>query len=330
MFPSIDDPLLPRRVADGEIIEPEFYLPIIPTVLINGCQAGIGTGWSCSIPLYNPRDLVQQCRAWIHGGPEVLTDITPWYRNFKGTITKVGTKFITKGLIKRQGSKVTVTELPIGLWTDKFKEFLEDLLEQKMIKGMKNYSTPQKVRFEITECPNGVRCTIENLKMTTSLSTSNMVLFIGSGKLRKFNDVTEIIDLFCRFRKKLYEKRKGYLVEHYKKLLSLASNKYKFLVSVMDDELVISRRSESDIVTNLIELNFDKLAVNSKRPSFEYLLSMDMRSFTQEKLEKLRNEIGKHEASLAQTESQTVESFWEQDLAKFEKGYDAWEEKMKT
>jgi len=34
-------------------------MPIVPSVLVNGAE-GIGTGWSTSIPNYNPRDLVRE------------------------------------------------------------------------------------------------------------------------------------------------------------------------------------------------------------------------------------------------------------------------------
>jgi len=46
---------------EGQSIEPEYYLPILPMVLVNGAE-GIGTGWSTSIPQFNPREIVENMR----------------------------------------------------------------------------------------------------------------------------------------------------------------------------------------------------------------------------------------------------------------------------
>lgn len=332
LFPPADDALLPRKEDDGDLVEPEFYLPVIPTALVNGCQAGIGTGWSCSLPLYNPLDLVRACHNWMQGGKDDVTEPTPWYRNFKGTIKKISkNKFITSGLLKQEKGKVIINELPVGLWTDKFKEFLEDLQEKKMIKSMKNNCTPQKVYFEIVECPNGMKCTLENLKLTTSLSTANMVMFIGGSKLRKFDTVTEIIDLFCKFRFKLYQKRKKHIIASITRLLNIATNRYAFLQAVMDNKLTISRRREEAIVQDMEKIGLDKMTSKKNvKPNYEYLLSMDMRSFTEEKLAKLQEEIGKHEALLDLTNKTSPEDMWKQDLNTFEAEYRKWEEKMRT
>jgi DNA topoisomerase-2 len=46
VFHSSDDPLLNNLKEDNDTIEPEYYVPIIPLILINGAE-GIGTG-ACS------------------------------------------------------------------------------------------------------------------------------------------------------------------------------------------------------------------------------------------------------------------------------------------
>ena len=99
-------------------------------ILVNGCKAGIGTGWSTSIPCYNPKDIINLVRNWIKGNS--LCDITPYYKGFTGNITKVNeNKFETVGKINIDGNNVKVTELHVMMWTDKYKEFCEGLLEIK-------------------------------------------------------------------------------------------------------------------------------------------------------------------------------------------------------
>jgi len=65
------------------MIEPNYFLPVIPMVLINGCD-GVGTGWSTSIPKYDPLKVIRNVRLALEG--DVLEEMTPWYRNFKGHI----------------------------------------------------------------------------------------------------------------------------------------------------------------------------------------------------------------------------------------------------
>ena len=138
IFPKEDDELLKRIEDDGDIVEPHYYLPIIPMVLVNGCNAGIGTGWSCSIPQYNPIDLIDSIQKWLNG--DELPELSPWYRGFNGVIQKVNKKkFMTMGKFSQDKNKYVIEELPINMWTDKYKEFLENLMEKKKIKTLKNY-----------------------------------------------------------------------------------------------------------------------------------------------------------------------------------------------
>ena len=62
------------------------YIPLLPMVLVNGAE-GIGTGWSTSIPNYNPRDIVANLRRLLAGEP--LEPMHPWYKGFKGAIVHV-------------------------------------------------------------------------------------------------------------------------------------------------------------------------------------------------------------------------------------------------
>jgi DNA topoisomerase-2 len=156
-------------------------------ILINGAS-GIGSGWSSSVPCYNPLDIINCVKIWIESNGKIiiekedtslslLPEIKPWYRGFEGTIENDGSKFISYGVIKKDKNKVEVSELPIGMWTDKFKETCEEWIIEKQIKNMKNNSTPKKVKFIITESDDGFNCTLANMKLYTYLHISNMVLF---------------------------------------------------------------------------------------------------------------------------------------------------------
>lgn len=84
--PVLDDPILEYLYDDNQRIEPEYYIPVLPMVLVNGAE-GIGTGWSTKIPNYNPRDIIANLRKMIAGGePDTLK---PWFKNFRGSIDQV-------------------------------------------------------------------------------------------------------------------------------------------------------------------------------------------------------------------------------------------------
>lgn len=127
IFHPLDDPLLDYQYDDNQKIEPSFYVPIIPMVLINGAD-GIGTGWSTKIANHNPRALIRSIRAMIRGDqPERLQ---PWYKNFTGTVEAVGdTRFFTNGNVAiLDDNRIEITELPIATWTQPYKENVLEVL----------------------------------------------------------------------------------------------------------------------------------------------------------------------------------------------------------
>ena len=326
IFPEVDDTLLTYNVEDGETIEPKHFTPIIPMILVNGCVAGIGTGWSCQVPLYNPKDIVNCCLAWLDNGNEGVTDIHPWYRGFTGTITeKSPGKYETRGRVERvKPNVVEVQELPVNMWTDKFKDYAEDLRESKMIKGLKNYSTPKDVKFQIKECSNGMVCSEDNLKLRSSLSTTNIVLFSPEGKLKKYESAKEVIQAFCPVRLDLYVKRKQAILDSLNHKLLSSKGRYRFLKEVMDNKLKIYRVPEPEIITELTKRKYPTVTHATKGPCYEYLLSMDMRSFTQEKLNKLEKDILDIEASLKKTQAVSPKTMWKKELRNFIAKYDKW------
>ena len=124
LFNKDDIPLLKRNVDDGELIEPVFYLPTIPIILVNG-TVGIGTGWSTNIPQFNPLDIVANIRRLMNG--EELVNMNPWYRGFTGNIIRLSpNKWLTKGVYRIiSNNTLEISELPIGYWTSDFKELLD-------------------------------------------------------------------------------------------------------------------------------------------------------------------------------------------------------------
>ena len=124
LFNKDDIPLLKRNEDDGELIEPVFYMPVVPIILVNG-TVGIGTGWSTNIPQFNPLDIVNNIRHLMKG--EELVSMNPWYRGFTGSIVRISpNKWLSKGVYKiLNNNTLEISELPIGYWTSDFKELLD-------------------------------------------------------------------------------------------------------------------------------------------------------------------------------------------------------------
>jgi DNA topoisomerase-2 len=313
-----DDILLNHVVDDGDEIEPYFYMPIIPMILVNGCS-GIGTGWSCNVPSFNPMDLIKCIKIWLKNKDEPLPELIPWYRDFHGTIEKSEeNKFITTGICKKIKNKCTVSELPIGLWTDKFKETSEDWLSEKKIKNLQNFSTPQKVNFVLTELEDGMNLSIKTLKLTTTLHTSNMVLFNEKFQLKKYT-VHEIIKDFCSLRYEYYTKRKSFILNSLERQLKIVDNKVKFLTKIMEGSLKIMNVDEEIVLSEMINLGFDKVD-----DSFDYLLKMQIKSFTMNKVNSLKSELSDIKLTIENLEKQTESDLWLEDIRQFIIEYDKW------
>lgn len=337
IFREEDDVLLDYVVDDGDVVEPKFYIPIIPMILVNGAN-GIGSGWSSSVPSYNPLEIIECIKIWLDNDGEIiitdpdngdemslLPEMVPYYRDFEGKIEDVsGNKFVTYGSLKKEKNKVYVTELPIGMWTDKFKEMCEDWLIEKKIKGFQNYSTPKKVNFTITESEDGYNCNLTNLKMYTYLHTSNMVLFNEKDQLKKYT-IEQIIEDFCIVRYDFYKKRKKYIVNNLEKELVYLGNKARFISEIITKKLNIMNVEEERVINELEKRGYNKsVDDDGEEGGYNYLLKMQIRTFTAEKVNQIKKDILSLQTKLANAKRLSEKQMWLNDLDEFAKEYSKW------
>lgn len=337
IFRSEDDPLLTPVNDDGDLVQPEHYMPIIPMILVNGCTAGIGTGWSCTIPCFNPLDIIASIRVWLDNDGEVmlkepetgeicclLPELVPWYRAFKGEITASGdSRFKTEGILTRGSKRNTaeITELPIGMWTNKFKESCEDLVMKKNLKSIKNYSSTQDVHFILTESPDGIKCNKDNMKLHTYLYTSNMVLFNEKDQLKKFETPQEIIDNFCVVRLEYYIKRKKHQIKALEQRLRVLGNKERFITEVIKKTIPVMEQDEHDTIAQLEKRKYDK---DPQDETYNYLLRLPIRTFTIDKVKELKRDISGIEKDISTLQKTKVEKIWLRELKELEKEYGKW------
>lgn len=321
IFRPEDDMILQHLEDEGEKIEPTYYLPIIPMVLINGVSA-IATGWSCNIPNFNPFVIIQYIKKWLTNNTlEEDSEFIPWYRKFNGTIEKAkSNQFITRGLVENKNGTVSVKELPVGMSTEKFKDFLDDLRVEKKIKNYSNHSTDELVHFEIKENEE-FKCTIETLKLTSTLSINNMVLFDHQRKIHKYQSVLEIFTSFCSVRLEAYVKRKTMLLEELVMELKILENKALFLKEVIQKELDLNVDDEI-LYKNMKKRKFFEISSSESESigNFGYLLQMNIRSFTSSKQESLHQEIRKVKERIDEITKISPREMWLQELEELEIG----------
>jgi DNA topoisomerase-2 len=216
IFSPLDEPLLTFNTDDEKTIEPEIYVPVIPLILVNGAD-GIGTGWSSSIPNYNPEDIVSNLRRMLRD--EEMVPMTPWFRGWAGEVKQTAPdRYKFSGIIKQvSDTEVEITELPVRVWTQDFKDKLEEIIKAEkipsFIKDYVDYNTHVKVHFIVQMEAKHMQIAIEDgleekFKLSKSIATSNLVAFDPEGRIHKYASVEDIMKEFYQIRLRFYQKRK--------------------------------------------------------------------------------------------------------------------------
>ncbi|KAI1292341.1 DNA topoisomerase 2-beta [Halotydeus destructor] len=353
LFPQLDDALLNHLYDDNLKIEPEYYVPIIPMVLVNGAE-GIGTGWSTKIPNYSPRELAENLRRMIRG--DEPRTMKPWFKGFRGEIDQVeAQRYVVNGEVAElEPNKIEITELPVRIWTQNYKEtVIEPLLNgsekiPSFISDYKEYHTDATIRFVITLPEANLRKAEaqgihKTFKVQTTFTTSSMVLFDHNGCLKKYDNVDEILKEFYHVRLEFYRKRKDYLEGMLEAEAGKLVNQARFISEKIDGKLKMENVKKREFVRMLIERGYDsdpvkawrtkqgkideeetsesadgeKAEVDASGYDFDYLFDMTMRSMLREKVEELLKKRDAKNAELNKLRSTSKEELWITDLDAF-------------
>jgi DNA topoisomerase-2 len=360
IFRKEDAGLLKHIDDDGDIVEPEYYLPVVPLLAING-SVGIGTGYSTDIPPHRPDDIVCLLRHRLEGSILTLADrpLDPWWFGFRGAIHRHDEQtWITKGLYEFDDTKktVTITELPAGTWTKDYKAFLDVLYEAEDkkskvakaeakkaetgsnrsskddvepcgLKGFDDLYNDVDVRFVLYFTEEGYEALQENrekfekqFKLTSSWKTTNMTCFDVDFNIVKYKTVGDILETFVEKRLPMYEARRIMMMENLEKQMRELDAKRRFLQALLDERLVLSRRSDEDIVAQLKVCEIPALS-NLEAPdaydSYDYVLRMRMDRVKQSAVTELDGQIAEKGVEIEHLEGETGSSMWLADLEEF-------------
>ncbi|KAM5273415.1 DNA topoisomerase 2-alpha [Ctenodactylus gundi] len=267
LFPSKDDHTLKFLYDDNQRVEPEWYIPIIPMVLINGAE-GIGTGWSCKIPNFDVREVVNNIRCLMDG--EEPLPMIPSYKNFKGTIEELApNQYVINGEVAILNSTtIEISELPVRTWTQTYKEqVLEPMLNgtektPPLITDYREYHTDTTVKFvvKMTEekLAEAERAGLHKVfKLQTSLTCNSMVLFDHVGCLKKYDTVLDILKEFFELRLKYYGLRKDWLLGMLGAESAKLNNQARFILEKIDGKIIIENKPKKELIKVLIQRGYD-------------------------------------------------------------------------
>lgn len=313
MFMPDDDLILEHLDEDGDIIEPKFYLPILPNILINGSE-GMGTGFATKILTYNPNDLKEAVLAILT--KQNVKRLIPWFKGFTGKVEALSEKqYQIFGSFKREGATtIHVTELPVGVYLDQYKEHLNKLIESGFIKDYDSHSTDTKFHFKLT-CPKSALqesddSLMSKLKLVSKVS-ENLTVWItdnDTNKIKAFKDANELLEYFVSVRLPYYEKRRLALITQLNHDLEILEEKSKFIEYYLENSIAISKMKKTELYKTLESNGFKNI---------EVLLSIKIYNLTLEAIETLNKSIKKTLKEIKSLESTNATKMYIDDLTNF-------------
>jgi DNA topoisomerase-2 len=320
VFRKEDNPILNYLDDDGMAIEPDFFLPIIPMILVNGA-VGIGTGFSTNIPAYHPVQIIDNILELLNNNTKIKK-IHPWYRKFKGSIKKLDKlsyQILGNYTVDKKKNTINITELPVGEATQNYREFLEKLLDSdKDFLGYDNHNDDENINMTLRfkELPKNIE---EKLKLNKKISITNLHGYTSEGHIQKFNNIEEIVMEFYKTRLDGYVRRREYLLNVYLHQLQLISYRVKFIKEIINKTLIINNKPKKDIESELEKKKYPKMNIsnyqsNEDDKSYDYLLGMNLYSLTLEKVKELENQEKEKQTTYDTLKKKTAEDIWKEEL----------------
>lgn len=308
LFKTDDDPILEYLDDDGQSIEPKFYLPILPAILINGAE-GMGTGFACSIMAYNPEELKTYIQKKLTG-KKITGRLNPWYRGFNGTIERSGDQVICKGVIDIVNTTtIKIKELPIGTYTIKYREVLNALEDKNVIKSYVDNSTEEATEFVVTVPRETNKKSAEDLLKTFKLitrTTENLTVWKENGTIKRFDTVEDLIDWFVKYRLTRYEDRRLNLVRTQEEQKSWFEEQMRFIQLYLKRSKVWSGMTEQAVVDELVSSGLNRT---------DDLLSIRVRRLTGDSIDDLKKKIEQSTLEITRLNSMTATDLYLDDLS---------------
>jgi DNA topoisomerase-2 len=322
LFPPADTPVLQyARDDDDNAIEPLFYVPILPMVLINGAE-GIGTGYSTSIPPHNPREVLCRVRARLEHAELMPWSPLPFWHAFTGNVAvnseelleagESAASYKVSGTFERSADVITIQELPAGMWTSPYLAFLDTLVERGTLLRYEDASSDVRVSIRLHFPPSTApddEALHKLLKLSSRVKCTNMHLLDAQGAVVRFRNASDILEAYLPHRMDLYARRRTYMLSELEAQLQQASSEARFIALQISGTLDLRGREEVEICSELKEHG-----LSTSRGSYDYLLRMPLRSLTMAELARLQSTEACLQERRARLLAQTPVSMWLEEL----------------
>lgn len=304
-----DSEILEQQYFEGSRIEPKFYTPTLPMLLVNGSE-GVSSGFAQKILPRNPENLKKYILEKLSGKEPSEELLNPYAKNFKGNFRReVPNKWYIEGVVEHvKNNEYLITEIPFTYDLKSYTNVLDDLVESKAIIRYSSESDGENVlRFRVT-LPKGVNDSLITRLKLYKIVNENYTAIDENLKVREFKSAKEIIDYYIDIKLKFLQKRKTYIIEKLNKDFKILENKLRFLNMYISKELSITDKSKSELETELEKLNFDKF------DGYSYLIGMPMYSLTTDKIKELEISIEKLKKEIETVTKTSIEQMWRKDL----------------
>jgi DNA topoisomerase-2 len=315
IFNKDDENILIGQNFEGTDIEPLFYVPALPMILVNGSE-GIATGFAQKILPRNPDVLKDYLECFIANNP--MPELTPWYRGFRGTIEKGenDNQWSIKGTYEKlSATKLVITELPIGYNLGSYTKVLDDLEDKKVIRSYKDQSEEDLFKFEISMDSKSIAMDDEwimnKLKLIKTV-TENFTVMNEVNRIEVYNSPEEVIAHYIRVKLDYMQKRKDNLIEETKQGILESASKYIFIKEVTEENIIVNKQKKTAIIEQIEK--YEKII--KVDDSYEYLLRMPIYSLTEEKMAELLEKIKSNKEVLTGIINSEITRTWLDEIEK--------------
>ena len=315
-----DFELLEHKEEEGESIEPKFFLPIVPTVLLNG-SSGIAVGFASNVLNRDIKSIIDAC-------VKVLADknseeIKPSLNGFTGEFvqdSENNKRWIIRGKFSKVNtSTIKISELPPSMTYERYEEILDKLVDDKLITSYDDNCkdnidyTIKFTRADLEKLDDDKLVKLLKLEESSTEIFSTLDEF---GKLMIFENTKDIIKYFVNFRLKYYHKRKQFLIDKMNRELKVLSNRGRFIKAIIDGKLKVNNVAKALIIEGIELMGLDKID-----DSYDYLLRMPIYSLTKEMYEKIKEDFLSKKEEIKILEATDPKDMYLLDLTELKKKF---------
>lgn len=309
-----DNELCPEH-PDKEIKTPIYYLPILPWVLTNGTE-GMATGFATEINSHDPFSLIEIVKR-LCKGQKIDGVLKPKYPMFEGTVRKGDGQYILTGTFKTLPfNKVEITELPYGYSSESYEAILDKLEEKGTINGYENNSRKDKFNF-IIQFPRSKKYEDDQIIKILRLEKTdswNITVISEKGKLKEYQTYEDLIQDWYNFRIQFVQQRIDNKIKELEKEIPFLESLIRFTKDVINQKFDFRKyKNDVEFKNVLIErYKFETEKANG-------IMSIPVRSFTEESVKKLEKNLESLEKELNYYKTTTKEKELLKDLDELEK-----------